>query len=185
MFPGSKQRIFAFLMFAAIVSPGPSASAETYLTKDEALTLILGTDAEIAYDPMPLDDEALAALRKSGLGAGENRKAHFFVGRKNGAASGYALIDSEIGKHLPITYIVGISPAGDVTQVEMMVFREVRGWEAREQRFVKQFRGKNLANNLELGPEIRHVTGATLSSRAIAVGVKRALVLWNYFYGRN
>ena len=66
--------------------------------------------------------------------------------------------------------------------MEMMIFREVRGWEARERTFLQQFEGRDERSDLKVGQGIRHVSGATLSSKAIAKGTARALYLWSHFY---
>jgi hypothetical protein len=162
-----------------------SCIAEVYLTKDEAIRLVLGTGCEIRYEPRRLSDREREELKARGLlGVGDDTQtAHFFSCVEHGRITGRAVIGSEVGKHLPITYIVGLSPEGRVTRVEMMVFREVRGWEAKERRFMEQFEGKGREDELMIGRGIRNVTGATLSSQAIAKGVRRSLELWEMMYG--
>lgn len=161
-----------------------NAYAEVYLSKEQALDLVLGKDTEHIYLPKKLTSEVLEKLRKghllpAGFSSASYRKAHFFMARKGDKTTGYALIDAEIGKHLPITYIVGISTKGIATQVEIMVFREVRGWEVKDHRFLSQFNGMRTAQGVK---DIKNITGATLSSRAVTKGVKRAILLWkNYF----
>ncbi len=175
------KRTLLFLLFSVFV-PSCGAVAEVYLSKDQALDLILGHETEHSYDPKTIDESLAQELEEQSLRGQDSKQAHFFVAKKDGKVTGYALIDEEVGKHLPITYIVGISPAGQVTRVEMMVFREVRGWEARERAFLGQFDGKSEGADLKIGGAVRHVSGATLSSKAIAKGVGRALFLWNHFY---
>lgn len=156
--------------------------AEVYLTKTQALELVLGDDTQQIYDPQPLGSSLYAELLRQGLLGRKTKQAHFFKAKKDGQITAYALIDSEIGKHLPMTYIVGISPSGQITRVELMVFREVRGWEVRERRFMRQFEQKDQKDQVRIGPELRSVSGATLSCRAMAKGIRRALFLWNHFY---
>ncbi len=183
---GSKhyQRGVTFFVTLLFVLFPCASTAEIYLTQDQALDIILESDTEHIYDPKPVSAEVAQMLRERKLETSQPQKtAHFFVGKRNGLVTGYALIDNEIGKHLPITYIVGISPAGKVTRVEMMVFREIRGWEPRERRFMKQFEEKSKDDTLKVGDSIRNVTGATLSARAITKGVSRALLLWQNYYG--
>lgn len=168
-----------------LVSLAPESAAEVYLTKTEALDLILGPDSAQSYDPKVPTAKLFQDLKRANLISARPKQFHFFKATKNDKLTGYALIDVEVGKHLPITYIVGFSPAGQITRVEMMVFREIRGWEARERRFMQQFEEKRLGDQLRLGDNIRNVSGATLSSRAINKGVKRALFLWNHFYGKK
>ena len=177
----SKLGLVAFF-FLACGLPLES-KAEVYLSKTEALELVLGKESEQVYEKHVLSRAVKTDLIQQGLLSHTMKHAHFFVGKQQGRVRGYALIDNEVGKHLPITYIVGISPIGEITRVEMMVFREVRGWEARERRFMRQFEGKELGDSLSIGASLRNVSGATLSSRAIAKGVKRALYLWRLYYG--
>jgi len=75
-----------------------------------------------------------------------------------------------------------MSPEGKVTEVVIMIFRENRGWEVKEKRFLNQFRGKTLRNSIRVDEDIINYTGATLSSKAVARGVKRALFLFDAFY---
>jgi len=58
-----------------------------------------------------------------------------------------------------------MSPGGKVTEVVIMIFRENRGWEVKEKRFLNQFRGKMLRNSIRVDEDIINYTGATLSSK--------------------
>ncbi len=170
------------LIATALIFGCPLA-AEVYLTQEQALNLVFGSACTQSHDPRSITPELRESLEKADVANADLKTAHFFTCRQEGAATQYALIDSEVGKHLPITYIVGIDANGSVSRVEVMVFREVRGWEAREASFTQQFKGKGANDSLAVGRAIKNRTGATLSSLAIAKGVKRALFLWRYFYG--
>jgi hypothetical protein len=100
-----------------------------------------------------------------------------FVASTDGHVDGYALFDEELGEHLPITFAVKVSPAGVVERQEVVAYREARGDEVRDERFKRQFVGKTSRNALRAGDDIAAVSGATISSRAMAVGVRRALIL--------
>ena len=60
-----------------------------------------------------------------------------------------------------------------------MVYRERYGDEVRDPRFRQQFVGKTAADPLRPGEEVVAVSGATISSRAMALGVRRCLVLFD------
>jgi Na+-translocating ferredoxin:NAD+ oxidoreductase RnfG subunit len=83
----------------------------------------------------------------------------------------------------PITFITVISPEGTVRQVEIMVYRESIGSEVRDHRFLGQYKDKTAEHPLRVGKDVANISGATLSARAVSLGVKRALVLWDVFYG--
>jgi hypothetical protein len=54
------------------------------------------------------------------------------------------MIVEEIGKHQPITFMVGVQPDGKVADVAVMVYRESYGGQVRYARFLAQFTGKTL-----------------------------------------
>lgn len=163
-----------------------TAADQVFLEKDAALDLVLGRECERKYDPHKLDDDFIRALEEKDAwtdGSGDStRTAHFFVCSKNGSVSGYALIDQEVGKHQPITYIVGLTPEGTVSRVEIMVFREIRGGEVRRPDFVAQYQHKTFKDRLTVGEQITNIAGATYSTRSISRGVRRALLAWQHFY---
>lgn len=85
-----------------------------------------------------------------------------------------AWIVDVIGKSHPITVGVVTGPEG-IQDIKVLVYRESRGWEIRQEFFTRQFIGATLDGN-HLSKEIDSITGATLSVRAM----KRAarLALW-------
>lgn len=90
---------------------------------------------------------------------------------------GRAVIVEEIGKHRPITFIVGVATDGAVAGVSVMTYREAYGGEVRSGRFLKQYRGKDARAALLPNSDIRNIAGATLSVQAIGRGVKKAIVV--------
>ena len=92
---------------------------------------------------------------------------------------GYAIIDHEIGKSFPITFMVVLNVDGSVRDVEIMVYREPRGWEVRYPSFMDQFTGKNADTDYRT---INSITGATLSVRAMVKGVSRATAAYKVLY---
>jgi thiamine biosynthesis lipoprotein ApbE/Na+-translocating ferredoxin:NAD+ oxidoreductase RnfG subunit len=164
---------------AAVAVP---AAAEVYLNEAQALAVILGEKAIVRREQKTLDETLRAKLeRASNLRFPESTYT-FFIATQAGQAEKYAIQMNEIGKSEPITFMVGMSPGGRVTEVVIMVFRENRGWEVKEKRFLNQFRGKTLRNAIRVDEDIINYTGATLSSKAVARGVKRALLLLDAFY---
>jgi Na+-translocating ferredoxin:NAD+ oxidoreductase RnfG subunit len=171
-----------FLFFFA----GRSAWAQTtiYLRPAEALKLIFKDSQEVIKEDHAVTPEVREKAKKS-LGYDLPKDSYtFYLGRTAGHVDGYALIDDEVGKVEPITFATRISPEGKVDQVEIMVYRETRGGEVASKRFLNQFREKGFNDELRLHGNIVNVTGATLSSHALVVGVRRALVLWQIFYGK-
>lgn len=100
-----------------------------------------------------------------------------FVARTGERIDGYAIVDDEMGQHQPITFATKLSPRGAVERLEIVVYREPRGDEVRDPRFRRQFEGKTAQDPIRLGRDIDAVSGATISSGSMAVGVRRAVAL--------
>ncbi|MFO1462010.1 MAG: FMN-binding protein [Verrucomicrobiota bacterium] len=107
----------------------------------------------------------------------KQRSAELRAWRVDGG--GWFLVDEVIGKHEFITFAVGITPEGAVSQVEVMDYRENYGDEIRRPEWRRQFVGKRTGDSLEPGKDITNISGATLSCRHVTEGVKRLLAAWN------
>jgi Na+-translocating ferredoxin:NAD+ oxidoreductase RnfG subunit len=172
----------AFWLGGMVAAAAVPASAEVYLTEAQALGVIFGDKVVVRREQKPLD----AALRKrleqtSNLRFPEGAYT-FFIATQGGKPVKFAIAMNEIGKTEPIAFMVGITPDGRVSEVVIMEFRENRGWEVREKRFLNQFRGKTARSAIRVDEDIINYAGATLSSKAVARGVKRALLLLDAFY---
>jgi thiamine biosynthesis lipoprotein ApbE/Na+-translocating ferredoxin:NAD+ oxidoreductase RnfG subunit len=158
------------------------ASGEVYLTEAQALAAVLGEKAIVRKEEKPLDEALRKKLEQANNLRFPESSYSFFIAAQDGKPVKYALVLNEIGKSEPITFMVGMSPEGKITDVVIMAFRENRGWEVKEKRFLNQFRGKSSKSAVRVDEDIINYTGATLSSKAVARGVKRALVLLDAFY---
>ena len=107
-----------------------------------------------------------------------------FVARNGATIIGYAVIVEEIGKHRPITFVVGVGSQGKVKDVALMAYREAYGGEVKDKRFLTQYEGKDLQAPLLPYRDIQNITGATLSVEAIGRGTKKALALVEIVYLR-
>jgi transcriptional regulator of nitric oxide reductase len=87
---------------------------------------------------------------------------------------GRALIVEEIGKHRPITFVVGVRPDGRIEDVAVMAYREAYGGEIRSRRFLAQYEGRNATDDLRPYHGIKNVAGATLSVEAASRAVRKA-----------
>lgn len=103
----------------------------------------------------------------------------FYIGMTNGKTDGYALMLRERGKHGPITFIVVISPEGDIKKVIVHKEREREGKKIKRKRFLRQFIGKSINDLFKTGKSAIHtVTGATISSKAAIRASKKAILIW-------
>jgi Na+-translocating ferredoxin:NAD+ oxidoreductase RnfG subunit len=91
------------------------------------------------------------------------------------STGGTFIVDQVVGKHEFITMALGINANGTVKGIEIMQYNESYGYEVRNPSWRAQFIGKSASSPLELGSDIRNISGATLSSKHITDAVKRLL----------
>jgi Na+-translocating ferredoxin:NAD+ oxidoreductase RnfG subunit len=160
------------------------AHAEVFLTEDEALKLMFPKSERIRKDVIRLTPEKKTQIEERIGWKFPEEFFEFYIGETGTQIDGYALIQNTIGKHKPMTYMVGIDHTGHVLNVELLVFREARGSEVRTKRFNAQYEGKTVSDPVRLNKDIINISGATMSVRSMTAGIKRALVLVDEFYLR-
>jgi len=169
-------RNLAFI--AAFALGASSAYAATYWKVEGLLKSFFQGSKRVHYKDITLSDAAASDIaKKLGIGA-VKRDWKVYVGEHDGQRDGFAIVDQEKGMHEPIDFAVRFSTAGVVERIEILVYREAYGDEVRGDRFRAQFRGKTANDPITAGKDIDIVSGASISSRSVALGVKRdALVL--------
>ena len=156
--------------------------AEVYLTEEEALKLMFPKSERIKKDLLMVSsDKKMVIEERIGWKFPEN-DFEVFIGETGAKIDGYALIQNTIGKHKPMTYMVGVDSTGHVLNVELLVFRESRGSEVRTKRFNVQYEGKTVLDPVRINKDIINISGATMSVRSMSAGIKRGLVLIDEFY---
>lgn len=154
------------------------AHAKRYLTDAEALARAFPKAASFAEERREVSDAVRAdAERRLGRGIPERSLTVHVAKAADGSVLGRALFLDEVGKTMPITFLVGIGPDGRVAAVELVEFRESRGDGIARKSFREQFAGKTLADPLKVGKDIRAVTSSTMSCDAACLAVKKALIL--------
>ena len=172
--------IFTGLVALALLAPArPARADQVYYKTADLLADFFRSSQAVTYQKVELGGSQLERVTHR-LGYTPARASYtFYVATSGGRIDGYAFIDDEKGEHLPITFAVKLSPEGKVMRQEVVVYREARGDEVRNERFRAQFVGKSASDAIDTSSDIVVVSGATISSRAMAVGVKRAVVLFD------
>src|ERR1700732_5485857 len=142
---------------AAIVSIASPAYAMQYLSIEEA-----------QKQPVP-----------SATHSPEVQSGRIWKAEAGGRVAGFFIFDRVVGKHLYIDYAVALTPSGGVHAVEILQYRESYGGEIRSPSWLAQFVGKSGASPLQVGNDIRNISGATLSSHHVTEGVKRIMTIAN------
>lgn len=100
----------------------------------------------------------------------------YYVATKDGKPAGTAFFDTHIVRTLPETLMIVVDPSGAVAKTEVLSFDEPKEYLPKP-RWFELFRARRLDRDLAPGRGIPVVTGATLTSRAVAAAVRRALAL--------
>ena len=144
------------LALALATTPSPSAAQSPPPAKlAKSLERIYGAGARV--DTLHVDSATVYRVSRAG------------------ALLGFAQVRNVKGKELPITYLVAIDSADTLRDIDILVYREPYGGEVAYDPWRKQFRGKTAAAPLQLGKDIRNVSGATISSNAVTRAVRKTL----------
>jgi hypothetical protein len=99
-----------------------------------------------------------------------------YVGFNGDVLLGYALLDTHLVRTLPETFMVVLTPAGAVEATHVLAFYEPLEYLPGE-RWLRQFEGRGAEDELRVGRGVAAITGSTLTSRAVAGGIRRALAI--------
>ena len=155
---------------------------DIYLTADEAARLMFPDSERIRQETLTLTSEQKALVQERIGWHFPETSFEVYIGETNGTRDGFAVLQNTIGKHKPMTYMVGMDSAGEATSVEVLIYRESRGSEVRTKRFNYQYEGKTIYDPIRINRDIINISGATMSVRSMSAGVKRALVLVDEAY---
>lgn len=155
---------------AILVMAAFAVSGEEYLTRDAFLDLAF-TEQQPELKTLWITDETRAAAKAAVGWAPAALRLRYWQG-----GSRTAWILEDIGKHKPITLGVVVADK-QIGRVEVLAFRESRGWEIRYSFFTDQFSGLGLADDGYLDKPVDGITGATLSVQATERMARLALWL--------
>jgi hypothetical protein len=179
----------AFRLFCFVVSLAHSLSATAqegiFLKESEAPKAVFPEADSFERKLVRSNDELKAKIQQR---MGKTKTSLWedsyvtFVAKRGDTVIGHAAIVEEIGKHRPVTFIVGVGSDGKIKDAALMVYREAYGGEVRDRRFLQQYKGKQLKDPLLPYRDIQNISGATMSVEAIGRGSKKALALIDTVY---
>lgn len=153
------------------------AYAKVFYAKDEALRLAFSQADTVETRTFILKESELQRAQKMARTRIDSKLFTFYIGRKNGQIVGYAAIDWHIVRTLPETFMVVLSPDGQVRTTVILAFHEPPEYLPSE-RWLRQFREKGLSPELWPGRDIAGILGSTLTVQAITQGVRKVLALF-------
>ncbi len=167
----------AFLVGAlALGLVAPARAQGVYFTNESVLKAFFPASTQVTY--VTIETAKHRDELNRALGYVPPKKTYaVFVARTGEVIDGYAVIDEQLGQHLPITLATQVGVDGRIRRTEIMVYRERYGGEVSAVRFRDQFVGKTVDDDIRSGDDIVAISGATISSNAVSLAVKRATAL--------
>ena len=163
-----------FLLFPlaplAIVSP---VHAKVFLSVEQAQALMF-PGATFKPDFRTLSDQQTSAIESGSNANVLNRELKAW----RVSTGGWFITDEVVGKHEFIPIALALDENGAVKSVEILEYREAYGGEVRNPQWRAQFTGKKNGDAMQDGDSIQNISGATLSSKHIADGVRRLLATY-------
>jgi hypothetical protein len=160
------------------VAVAPQAQAKVFYARDEALGVAFpGATRTEARDFFltAAQRQRIEELAKSKL---ESDLVTVYAGYNGDHFLGWAIFDTHIVRTLPETFLVVMSPDGTLTGTHVLAFYEPLEYLPSD-RWLAQFNGKHSDDDLQIGREIAAITGSSLTSQAVAGGIRRALGLYS------
>ncbi|MEO5774541.1 MAG: FMN-binding protein [Sphingomicrobium sp.] len=154
-----------------------SATATVYLTIPAAQQAMFPGASFVPHDLAFTPEQRKLIAKASGVGRFDKVQHVWDVRLRNGRA-GWFIVDRVLGKHEIITYAVALTPDGAVKRVEILEYRETYGGEIRNPAWKQQFIGKRFGSTVQIGKDIKNISGATLSSRHVTDGIRRLLATY-------
>ena len=171
-----KKTVILFLGLCLVF--GEFLYAQGYSTIEDYLKNILAKSEHIERKEIPLTREQKQRISERLAEPPQEDHLTVYIGKTREKTDAFCLIVSAQGKHGPITFIVGITPKGEIKDIGVLESMEVKGNKIGKRRFLRQFEGKSLKDPIKLRQDIDAVTGATVSSAAATKAARKALILW-------
>ncbi|HYN40306.1 MAG TPA: FMN-binding protein [Thermoanaerobaculia bacterium] len=177
MRPGARRlrRAPAFLALVALL-PG-AAGAAVFETQEQALSRAFPPPARVIRTTSYLSEGQLEAARKAAQAPVDSavvtRYAAFDT---DGTLLGTIYFDAHVVRTAREVLMVVVAADRTVRSVDVLAFGEPQDYLPRGG-WLKRVEGKRQEDGLFVGRALAHVTGATLTTRAIAAAVRRVLAV--------
>jgi Na+-translocating ferredoxin:NAD+ oxidoreductase RnfG subunit len=160
-------------LLAGVAIVAAPAHAKVYLSAEQAQA-ILFPGASFTRVPLTLNPGQVSAIEKASQANVLNKQPQVW----KVSTGGWVIVDEVVGKHEFIPIAVGIDASGAVKGIEILEYREAYGDQVRDPKWRAQFTGHRPGQPLQLGHEVKNISGATLSSKHITDGVRRLLATY-------
>ena len=146
------------------------------LSQKDALALAFPAGTKVERRTAFLTDEQAAAAEKAAGSKLDSKIWTYYVGTSSSGPAGTAYFESHKVRTMNEAFMVVVNPDATVRFVEILSFAEPDEYLA-PKKWLGQFSGKPLDDELMLRRGLRNITGASLTSDAVTRGVRRVLAV--------
>ncbi|MBK8012499.1 MAG: FMN-binding protein [Deltaproteobacteria bacterium] len=168
--------IITTVMIIGLGSTG-AATASPKVTVRGLLASQFRSSKSVGYVKLNLTPQEIATTEAALHQALPKNEYTIYVARTEDHVDGFAVFDDEKGQHEPITLATFFDAQGNVSNVEIVAYREPYGDGVRDERFRKQFQGMSETSDFTPGTSVDVISGATISTHSVCRAVHRATVL--------
>lgn len=152
------------------------AGARVLLSQKDALALAFPKGTTVERKTAFLTDAQMAAAAKAAGAKIDSRLWTYYVGTSSSGAAGTAYFESHRVRTMNEVFMVVLNPDAEIRFIEILSFAEPDEYLA-PKRWLDQFQGKSLNDDLMLRRGLRNITGASITSDAVTRGVRRVLAV--------
>lgn len=165
----------ALLLGAATGSGGSGATQTGLISREEALAIAF-PGAAIAESRIYLTEEQAERIEHEAGGPLSTRIYARYVASREGQVVGRAYVDTHVVRTKRESLLILLTPDGEVRRIEVTAFLEPREYLPPE-RWLAQYDGEGLSDDLEIDRAIRPIAGATLTTHAVNAAARRVMAL--------
>ena len=173
------KKLIVYLLALSLLGASFIVNAQQYLSVEQAQKAIFEKADAFKLMPITLTSDQIGKIKNAASTGTPIPDKKIWQVLEAGKPAGWFIVDEVYGKHEFITYAVGINLDGTVRMIDVIDYRETYGYQVREASWRQQFVGKNAGSILKLNKGIDNISGATLSCKHLADGVKRVLTLYD------
>jgi hypothetical protein len=161
-----------------------AAQARVFMTQPQALAGAFPAGTKVTRQALFLSPEQWTAAKKeSGIDFRDRMIVRYAGSNPAGVVVGYAYFDTHQVRTLPETVMVVVNAENKVEKIEILSFDEPADYFPKR-RWIDQFRGRKLDDDLSLKRKIRPISGASLTGRAIVNASRKVLALHHVLGGK-
>lgn len=165
--------LLVVILFGFVLTP---CFAKVFYSKDEALKLAFGDDANVETLSLFPTDAQVAEIEQMARVKLESKLFSFYVGKKQNAITGYAAIESHTVRTQPETLMILLDAEGNLRNVYTLAFHEPAEYQTPD-RWYAQLLNHSI-DQLSFDKDVQGVAGATLSTRAALNSVRKVLSVY-------